>query len=233
MENILNQFEIVLLDMGDTFMFGCDRFDNKDEIKCYLDKNKLSNNLDRISDNIKYIYYEMLDISRDENNFEKFIRVDEFINTDKILKNLSKKEKDIIEDLFAYLEMGQITEKYRNIIRRLSKTYRLGLISNVWSDSKYFINYFKSINVMKYFELTIFSSDYRIIKPSTKLFELAFNYFQNEKKKYVYIGNSYKRDVLGSKNSGICSILINNGKQSKISGAVLPDYIFNDIEEIV
>ncbi len=233
MNNILNQFEVVLLDMGETFMFGCDRFNNVDEIRSYSKEKNLNFDIDKISRYIDHIYNGMLQIGRDEKYFDNLIKVGEFINKDKILRNLSENEKVYLEDLFAYLEIGHIPEKYRNIIRDLSKRHRLGLISNVWSDSKYFTDYLKSIEIINYFELIIFSSDYSIIKPSKKLFELAFQYFKKEIKDYVYIGNSYKRDVIGSKSSGIYSILINNGKQSEINDKILPDYIINDIEEIV
>ena len=71
-----------------------------------------------------------------------------------------------------------------------------------------------------------------IIKSSKKIIDIAFKYFKKDKKN-IYIGNSYKRDIIGSKNAGINSILINNGKDFEITGEINPDHIINDLEELL
>ena len=181
---------------------------------------------------INHIFEKMLAIARNESFYESFPTVKEFLHSDKEFSACTQDEKNIFETVFALLESGVIPDKYINIIQKLSKCFKIGVISNIWSESSYFRNYYKRYGIMDCFSTTVFSSDYGIIKPSVKLFDIALSFFNIKKEKIAYAGNNYKRDVVGAKNAGLTSILIDNGSASKITGDIKPDMTVNDLGEI-
>lgn len=118
-------------------------------------------------------------------------------------------------------------------LKKLSNTHKLGLISNVWCKSHYFVEQLKTDNIYDLFEIVIFSSDYRIVKPSTKIFNIAIKHFNLSPDKMIFIGDNYKHDVVGSKNAEMKSILIKNSESGKITGKIQSDLIMNKVEELI
>ena len=117
---------------------------------------------------IYYIYGELLTRSRDEKFQDDMMTVEELIESDGYFKELSIDDKIIIERVFAYHECGEVPKSCKLTLEKLSKSHKLGLISNVWCKSEYFMDQLKIDGVFDLFEITIFSSDHMSVKPSKK-----------------------------------------------------------------
>ncbi len=233
-KEFITNFDILLFDMGKTFMFRGDRFDEEQEYeKTYISfgGKKLSNKI--LHEIIYYIYGKLLIRSRDEKFQDDMMTVEELIENDEYFKDITNEDKILIEKVFAYHECGVVPISCKETLGNLSNSHKLGLISNVWCKSEYFKKQLKKDEVFDLFEITIFSSDHKSVKPSKKIFNKAIEHFGTLPHKMVYIGDNYKRDVIGSKNAGMKSILVNNSDSSKISGNIKPDYIIHKIEELV
>lgn len=233
-KDFIGNFGILLFDMGKTFMFEGDRFDKyqnyEDSYKKFGGRNLSNESLHKI---IYYIYGKLLSRSRDEKFIDKMLTVERFIESDEYFKQYSAEDKVYIEKVFAHHECGVVPKSCIVTLERLSQSHTLGLISNVWCKSEYFKEQLKNDGVYDLFDIIIYSSDYKSVKPSKKLFNIATEHFGILPDKMVYIGDNYKRDVVGSKNAGMKSILVNNSESSKISGEIKPDCIINKIEELV
>ena len=210
-KEFIKDFDILVFDMGKTIMFNGDRFDkDQDYEKTYSSfggKNLTNKTLHEI---IYYIYGSLLKRSRDEKYQDDMLTVEELIRIDPYFKNINVIDKNLIEKVFAFHECGVVSESCRVALEMLSETHKLGLISNVWCKSVYFIEQLKKDKVYSLFDITIFSSDYKSVKPSSKLFNITIEHFGELPENIIYIGDNYKRDVVRSKNTGIKSILVNN-----------------------
>lgn len=234
LQKFIRKFDVLLLDMGDTFMLNCDNFDDQHNYyETYQSLGGKELNCQEVNESILYIYNEMLKLDRDPTKYECYPTVSDFINKSLFFKTCTDIDKKIIEVIFAKYEPGIIPKRLKKLLLKLSETYKLGLISNIWSDSKYFIRILEDESLTKVFKLSIFSSDYHIIKPSPKLFKKAIDFFKLKDNEILHIGNSYRKDVLGVKAVNGYSILINNGKASKVTGKVKPDFVINSLEELL
>jgi FMN phosphatase YigB (HAD superfamily) len=233
-KEFIKDYEILIFDMGKTFMFDSDRFD-KDQsyevsYKMYGGKTLTNKELHEI---IYYIYGTLLARSRTEQYVNNMITVKQFIENDSYFDKYSKDDKAVIERVFAYHECGFVPQECKETLFELSKNHKLGLISNVWCESIYFKNKLKEDKVYDLFDIVIFSSEYNIAKPSQKLFQMTIDHFNKPSGEIVYIGDNYKRDVVGSKNAGMKSILVKNSESSNITGHIKPDYVIDSITELV
>jgi FMN phosphatase YigB (HAD superfamily) len=230
----LKSFDVLLFDMGDTFMFDCDHFSEDEDFQAtYRSLGGKHLKQGELTRSIRHIYNSFIKIARDEDQYHSFPTISDFLSTDVYFKDFGTHDREIINRVFAVHECGEIPVSSRRVLNHLSKSHRLGLISNVWADSDIFRSTLRDAGVYELFSTLIFSSEYGAIKPAKTLFEKAANHFDLPYQELVYIGNNYKRDVVGAKSTGMHAILVNNGPVSEITGEVKPDYVVKGIEELV
>jgi FMN phosphatase YigB (HAD superfamily) len=230
----LKSFDVLVFDMGDTFMFDCDHFsDNEDFQATYRSLGGKNLTQDELTKSIRHIYNSFIKIGRDEDRYHSFPTMSDFLSTDAYFKDLGTQDREVIKEVFAVHECGEIPESSKRVLNHLSKSHRLGLISNIWSDSDIFRTKLIDAGVHDLFSTLIFSSEYGAIKPATKLFERAANHFELPYQELVYIGNNYKRDIVGAQSTGMRAILVDNGPVSDITGEMKPDYVISSIEELI
>ncbi|HJY65024.1 MAG TPA: HAD-IA family hydrolase [Ignavibacteria bacterium] len=218
--------------MGKTFMFGGDRFgasQNYEETYRSFGGCRLPS--DDIHELINHIYSTLLIVSREPDYFDNFPTVREFMDIDNRFIMYDSYEKDLLEQVFAYHECGSVPDECKDVLLKLSMSHRLGLISNVWCNSLYFTNKLKSENIHDIFEHVIFSSDHGTVKPSPKLFNMATGCFGVHPSDILFIGDNYKRDVIGSMNAGMKSVWVN--KNDEMYNGIKPDFEIKHIRELV
>lgn len=231
--NFIKDFEVLIFDLGRTFMFEGDRFDkNQNYERTYQNLGGKSISNENLHEIIYKIYGDLLNRSRNPDLLEDMITVREYIRITESFDKYPEKEKELIAETFAKHECGVIPKECIETLQILSKTHRLGLISNVWCESHYFRKILEDSGVLNHFECLIFSSDHSCVKPSKKIFSLAIDHFGKPPCEMVYIGDNYKRDVVGSRNAGMRSILVNNSESGKITGSIQPDLIISTITEL-
>ncbi len=233
-KDYIKQFDVLLFDMNKTFMFGGDRFsDGQDYEQTYKSFGGKKFNNSELHEFFNFSYVKLLERSRNPDYYNDFPTVRNFLDTEEFFKEISVDERDLIAKAFATHECGEVPDKSKKVLTELSKSHKLGIIGNVWCEGYYFADKLKNAGVYDLFDIHIFSSDHGSIKPSLKLFDIAINHFGKKPSELVYIGDNYKRDVLGSKNAGINSVLIQNSPAGTITGDIKPDYIISGIEELI
>ncbi|MEM6404012.1 MAG: HAD family hydrolase [Cyanobacteria bacterium P01_D01_bin.116] len=232
--SFINKFDVLLLDVGHTFMFGGYRFlPNEDFAATYRSlggiflKDELVNNI---------IFTVSRRIKADGKNpafYDNLPSVISYLQKHPQTKDLSVNEIDLLEQVFATHEVGVISQEHVEVLHQLRKTHRLGIISNIWSRKDIFLKEFDRVGIRDLFEIIIFSSDYGWIKPSTKLFNQAIEHFDVEREKIVYIGDHIMRDVGGAKTAGLSTIWINRRGKQLNQSMEIPDLIIKDLQELI
>jgi len=111
-----------------------------------------------------------------------------------------------------------------------SRGYKLGIISNTKMPRDKFIYGLKRIDLYKYFDKIILSSDENVCrKPCYKIFQLANAdlYYGNN----FYVGNNLNKDILGAKNNNFIGIHIN--RDNYLYDGIHPDISIRNLYELI
>jgi len=232
--HFIDNFDVILLDMGNTFMFDCDHFSDTDDFGItYRQQSGTRLTNEQVQCIISEVHKRMLADYDNPDCYDQFPDIRHYFKSNSKTKWLPGGEIDLLEKVFALHEIGRIPDPYSKTIHQLHKTHRLGLVSNIWSKSKLYLEEFTRAGVHDLFEYIVFSSDCGIIKPSPKIFTKAIAHFKVDRAKIVFIGDDLKRDIGGAMQVGLATVWINPGV-SKI-GTIIPnpDFIIQDLRELI
>ncbi len=112
-----------------------------------------------------------------------------------------------------YLAQGDfLFEESMDIVRKLSKKYRLAIITNGLLRVQN--NRIRKHPISKYFEKIIISDEINMRKPNNDIFEYTLKGMNvKDKSKILMIGDSLGSDILGGNNFGIDTCYINLHKK--------------------
>ena len=230
----IDKFEVILLDMGNTFMFGMDRFgENEDYHATYCQLGGQYLGPEEVHDVITNVFGQMLSAARDPLRYDDFGDVRRFLNELDGTAKLSESENELIVEVFSRHEVGKISETHVESLRRLSSTHQLGIVSNIWSPCKVFENELDRVSIKELFTICVWSSDSLSIKPSPHLFLKALDAFSIESARIVYVGDNPMRDIAGAKNLGMAAVWIANNLRPLTSEVPDPDRIISDLTELL
>ena len=230
----IDQFQIILLDMARTFMFGDDRFgDDEDFATTYraIGGKSLSDSL--VQRTIRLVFehmcadYECWDVA------QPFPPVRHYLNTLAETRSLAPGEHGLLEHPFALYEAGTIPPPHIRALQQLRQTHRLGVISDIFAPSAVFSDEFKRAGVLDLFELILFYSDHGYIKPSPVPFQKAHSVFQVDAAQVVFVGDNLKRDVIGAKKEGFSAVWISEDQAALGQASVQPDMIIAELPALL
>ena len=226
----IDQFEVILLDMGRTFMFEVDRFGEHNDLGATY--RRVGG--ERLSDRQVYqilcgIFQQMIADSQKPENYEIFPSVISYIQEHPESSSLPADEIRILEEVFFQHEKGTVPDEYVSTLRQLHSRHRLGIISDIWSRSELFYQELDRLDIRGLFEVIVFSSEVGIIKPSPRIFQKALEALDVEVSKVVYIGDSLRRDIAGAQSIGMATVWIQPDQIDRESLAIKPDLIVNDL----
>jgi putative hydrolase of the HAD superfamily len=230
----LDQFEVILLDMGRTFMFEVDRFGEHDDLGATYRRvggNRLGDR--QVHQILCDIFQQMVSDSKNPANYEKFPSVISYLQKHPESSSLPADEIKILEEVFFLHEKGTVPDDYVRTLRRLHSSHRLGIISDIWSRCELFYQELDRLGIRGLFEVIMFSSEVGIIKPSPRIFQMALESLAVEVSKAVYIGDSLRRDVAGAQSMGMATVWIQPDQIDQENLAIRPDCIVNDLRDVL
>jgi FMN phosphatase YigB (HAD superfamily) len=228
----LSKYEVILLDVNGTFMFGQDRFDNDDALAATFQT--LGGGLehdDAVAAIRKVIDY-MLPRYRDPAFHSDFPNLYEAMAISLADLEFDQNISDRLAKTFMVHEVGHVPDCFAAALKELRQAHRLGVISDIWSPKDIFLDVFREAGIINLFDHMIFSSDSLHVKPSSALFLEALGLFGCNQKNAIYVGDNLMRDVGGAAGVGMDSIWLTNGKNatpllSKID--VTPTYVVENL----
>ena len=81
------------------------------------------------------------------------------------------------------------------------------------------------------FEVRVFSSDRRSVKPSARIFRKALSGLGVGPDAAVHVGDSLKRDVAGARAAGLASVWIGNAEDAH-GHATAPDVVIDSLRDL-
>ena len=234
--SILDRYDVVLLDLNDTFMFGGYRFGPTHDY--HATYRVTSDGRGALRDSelraaIDTCYAHLARLYHDPAHVDDFPGVAETLGALAPACDLASHERDWIERVFATHELGRVPDDYAAALRRLARTHRLGLVSNIWSTKAPWLEELERAGVADLFTIIVFSSDSRSMKPSPRLLATALGAFDAPRDRVVFVGYSLVADVAPASAAGISSVWINATGAPLPSGAAHPTHVVPDLLRLV
>ena len=147
------------------------------------------------------IYTKMIELSKESYN-NVFNRLFDFYN----IKVEDKEVKEIVGIYKNHFPNIKLCEDSKKVINELlKKGIRLGLITD--GDSIQQRNKIEALGIKKYFEKIIVTDELapnrEFWKPNKKAFEIMIDFFKEEPKNILYIGDNLNKDPFGALEVGI------------------------------
>lgn len=234
MHPLLARFSAVLLDLNGTFMFGHDRFGpDEDYHATYrgLGGRRLAPETVRSAVNGCCAYLDRL--YRDDARRDTFPSVADALRQLPETRDLPSAERALLERVIAAHEVGQVPAEYAEVLRRLARTHRLGIVSNVWSRNDLYVAELRRSGVLDLFAAVVFSSEGTNIKPSRLLFDRAVAALGVERSEVVVVGDSLRCDVGGAAGAGLASVWIDPQGHGPPDDGSRPDWIIRDMRDLL
>lgn len=230
----IDHFDVILLDVQKTFMFGVDRFEeDEDFFATYqaVGGEELSRSAvcSAILSCLEYLgaRYE------DPAYYDAFPTLRTALEAANPDLGLSQTEIGLLQTTFASHECGTVSDEHARTLKELAKTHRLGVVSNIWAEKHVWIREFRRMGILDLFEVLVFSSDYPSIKPSPVLFQEAASAFDAPLERMVFVGDSLAYDIAGAKAAGLRSILTTNGASIEREFTPKPDHVVPDLHHLL
>ena len=222
---MVDKYPVILLDMCNTFMTNFDRFGaEQDFSKTYRKMGGKLFDDDTINKLISRLYHDVVDVYDHQKGIEKLAPLDYFIRQRQQEFEIPELEIPLVHQVFAEHECGTVPQEHVQVIQSLSKTNKLGIVSNIWADSGRFRNELIKCDIEQCFDVLVFSSDIEFIKPSKQIFDITLQQITESPDQILFVGDSLSRDVAGAQAVGLRTAWLSYGKDFSGNGYVKPDY---------
>ena len=116
-----------------------------------------------------------------------------------------------------------------DLIADLKQTYRLGLLTNGPTDIQW--SKIEQLKIASLFDAIVVAGDVGIYKPDARIFHILLDRLNVNPAEALYVGDSYRMDVVGAKGAGMRSVWVRNGNNSETDG-VAPDLMVPGIDAL-
>ncbi|MFP4051727.1 MAG: HAD family hydrolase [Thermoplasmata archaeon] len=130
----------------------------------------------------------------------------------------------------TYPCVGAEIEGAVETVRKLYKDYELDIITNSTRETQF--KKLDTLNIKKYFDEFIFSEEVDSRKPDRKIFLKAIDKVDENPENCVYVGDSFRRDVIGAKKAGMKTCWFNKDNRKKIKNE-RPDLEISELKQLL
>ena len=199
----LGKYDHVMLDMNGTFLFDFDRFDESQNFGAtYVKTGYTSLSELEAQRYVRQAYDHMIVRYVDEAFYHRFPTVPAAIRAT-AQETLPLQVIEELTDTFALHELGILPLTHKRALDELSSSHPLSVLSNLWAPKKRWLENMPSWGINQHFKALHFSSDGNEMKPHKAFFNRALGDLELSPKQVLYVGDSYRCDVMGAIGAGV------------------------------
>lgn len=138
----------------------------------------------------------------------------------------------VITDLYIkyYPDLQVPVEGAVEAVKGLSLKYKIGIVSNGLPDVQY--RKLETIGIRDLFSCVVISEQIGIRKPDPKIFLYAASTLHMTPVQCLYVGDSYKNDIIGAKGAGMKVCWLNRDPANAIGVNNQVDLVINKMAEL-
>jgi putative hydrolase of the HAD superfamily/5'-nucleotidase len=195
----VDQYDVILLDLNGTFMFGQDRFGpDQDYHHTYVSLGGRGLSRDSVQHLVAECHREMSRAYDDPARYEDFPGHAEVLHE---LCRAPLEEIPLLEQVMTAHELGSVPAAHAECLALLARSHDLGIVSNIWGRPDAWLRHLEEVGLRGLFKCIVFSSEGRSMKPSPTLFRRAGETFPPTSR-VLFVGDSHERDVVPAKALG-------------------------------
>jgi HAD superfamily hydrolase (TIGR01509 family) len=159
-------------------------------------------------------------------------RLDEFLQRYNI--ELHEATTELVDAFYAVVaEQLELRAGAVGLLEAVSrKGMKIGLISNTPFPSQWHKNEMESFGILRYFDYTVFSSDFGIRKPNSSIYRDCLQALGATTADSVHIGDRPIEDVWGAGRVGMTTVMVRRTDRV-LPRNVNPDYIVDKLIDVV
>lgn len=159
------------------------------------------------------------------------IKVDlqfDYLENNGMIKKEGRHTNEVSQQCYEYAKEN--TSKVRPMLERLSANYKVGLVSNFYGNLEEVL---KDFSIRDCFDDVVESAIVGISKPDKRLWQYALDRLQTKPEDAIVIGDSYKKDIMPTKQLGCSTIwLKGQGWMNNPTNTPFADEIITDIMQV-
>ncbi len=140
----------------------------------------------------------------------------------------TQKHLDYIQQLYFRFFKIEIVPGAKEMLARLSKRYKLAIISNATSNASRVT--LEKNGLDQYFDSIVISRDLGIRKPDPEIFKFTLTSLNTENKNAVHVGDSLQHDVQGAKKVGMQTVWIKGDNEAP---EIHPDFVLPKVTDVI
>jgi HAD superfamily hydrolase (TIGR01662 family) len=148
---------------------------------------------------------------------------------------LEPTDKAIVEAVEAFMdcwiETRTMEKSVRSVLRKLKKTYTLGVVSNL-AYSPAVSKTLERFGMAELFDAIVVSADVGWRKPSPRIFRKALQTMQISASETVYVGDELDHDIEGAMTVGMRTVLLRRPSTNMTASDAKPDMIICEWDEL-
>jgi putative hydrolase of the HAD superfamily len=117
-----------------------------------------------------------------------------------------------------------------DLVQKLSRVFKTGIVSNSFVDVQH--RKLDTLGIRSLFSCIVLSEEIGIRKPDPRIFHHAAALLQTPPSECLYVGDSYKNDIAGSRAAGMLSCWFKRGDSSQHGQAMAADFEIKALNEI-
>ncbi len=148
-----------------------------------------------------------------------------------VLRHLGKngnKTRDSIVRSFLN-EMERTVERNRGLLERLSRRFRLGIVSNFYGNLEQVL---EDLALAQFFEVVIDSTHEGVLKPHPRMFQAALDRLGIGPDEGIFIGDNKARDMEGAKAIGMPHIWLVSPETQPIDPCCPGDFVISSLLDL-
>ncbi|NKB60524.1 MAG: HAD-IA family hydrolase [Alphaproteobacteria bacterium] len=208
--SFLNAFDVLLLDVNGTFMFGQDRFGpDQDYATTYRTLGGRTLSDGRVDELVGACIERLTVVGRDSTRDADFPSITEVLR--ETAAALEADQFAFIARVIAAHELGMVPPSFAAALHVLAQNHRLVVVSNIWSEKAPWHRTFQEAGIEDLFQAFIWSSDGHATKPAPELFERAIAAAGVPRNRIAFVGDHPRRDIEGAVRVGLATVWIDDG----------------------
>jgi len=228
----LGKYDHIMLDMNGTFLFDFDRFDESQNFgETYVRTGYTNVSEQEAQRYVRGAYDHMIVRYIDEAYYHRFPTVPAAISAS-ARETLAPDIIGELTDTFALHELGVLPPTHKQALDKLAAKHPLSVLSNLWAPKHRWLKKFPEWGIHQHFKALHFSSDGSEMKPHKAFFNRALTNLQLSPKQVLYVGDSYRCDVMGAIGAGVDVVWLagNKAPVTQLPGHIatcvdLPDFV--------
>ena len=113
---------------------------------------------------------------------------------------------------FAWHETGYIDKDVAHALRRLSHSYSIVILSNLWGAPFFCERIIRKLELSECFQARLYSSEWQLKKPHTAFYRAALKEAGGEPANTMVVGDDWRLDIAPAKELGMESIWLDRGR---------------------